>query len=579
MKNLLDKKYAVAVIMLAIIAGAFAFRFYNFHDWLYFKMDQARDAQLVSHAINEGPEMLPLLGPRAGATEVDSGFLRLGPAYYYFQYLAGAIFNSTNPEVFAYPDLFFSILAIMLLYFFARIYFSKNISLLIMASYAFSFIIIEYSRFAWNPNSLQFFALLTFFGLLKFLSEEKIKKNILWLSIWALGLSIGSQLHFFGFFVLTAISGCLILFHNRLWRWQEIKNIFQKSILKKIAIYSFIFTSIFVLVYAPVIANDIIRKGENSKNFITALSSKAKEKTFSEKLSKNFSENTKYYCLITASFCGEGDAFDKENVFPAVLTLIFIFSGLFLAGRALKKEADFKRRNFLALLFLWMAVFFIFTFPVSFQLRPRFFILVFAIPFLLSGIIFNFFQEKWPKKSAYLISAIAIVIIGSNIYGTLTWFNEMKKSQTGDVEINRTLILKNQDGVTLGQLEKAADFMYEKRKENNTIYYYVKPEHAAPIGYLLSQIKDPSLSYSSLKINDNPNAQYFAILPSESETSKIENKFREEFNILSFQKLGQISVYEIDFTNRKISEDFTTGDDLGNKESSRVFWKDIFKNN
>ncbi|HAT73400.1 MAG: hypothetical protein US30_C0001G0032 [Candidatus Moranbacteria bacterium GW2011_GWF2_36_839] len=576
MTNLLTKKYAVAIVMLAIVIGAFTFRFYNFSDWLYFKMDQSRDAQLISHAINEGPMMLSLLGPRAGATEVDNGFLRLGPAYYYFQYISGFVFNSTAPQVFAYPDLFFSILGIILLYFFSRIYFSKNISLLISAMYAFSFIVIQYSRFAWNPNSLQFFALLTFLGLLKFLSEQKLKRKIGWLIVWALGLSIGSQLHFFGFFVLTAISGCLIFFHSQFWRLQKIKDIFQKNILQKIAVYSLIFISVFALIYSPVIISDIMRKGENAGNFIQALSSKAKNKTFAEKISKNFSENTKYYCLITTSFCGEGEPFDSaKSALASIFSLALIFSGLILIGKALQKEKSIERRNFLALLFLWVGMFFIFTFPVSFQLRPRFFILVFAVPFLLSGIIFDFFQEKWTKKAMYFILVFATMIIGLNIYGTLAWFSEMNQSQTKDVEISRTLILKNQDGVTLGELQKASDFIYEKRKIGKDVYYYVKPEHINPIKYILAQKKDANFVYATLSLNENPNAQYFAIIPSDADPKKVlEKKYEVPVEILSSQNCGQISVYEITFPERTISKNFRFNKKYS--KTDRLFWKDVF---
>ena len=41
--------------------------------------------------------------------------------------------------------------------------------------------------------------------------EEKYKKW--WLTLWAIGIIVGSQLHFFGFFSLIGISGLLILFN------------------------------------------------------------------------------------------------------------------------------------------------------------------------------------------------------------------------------------------------------------------------------------------------------------------------------------------------------------------------------
>ncbi|MEA1926162.1 MAG: phospholipid carrier-dependent glycosyltransferase, partial [Patescibacteria group bacterium] len=190
------------LFLVIIIAGAIFVRTYHYHEWLFFKWDQARDAVLLAPAIQHGPEHLPLLGPRA--TRVGNDYLRLGPAYYYTQYISGALFSSTKPDVFAYPDLFFSILTIPLLYFFLRLYFSRFNALLGVLLYAFSFLIIQYSRFSWNPNSVPFFTLLSFYGLLQFTKKDQsLKKKTLWLGLWALALSIASQYHFFALFSLA----------------------------------------------------------------------------------------------------------------------------------------------------------------------------------------------------------------------------------------------------------------------------------------------------------------------------------------------------------------------------------------
>lgn len=573
-EKLLNKKLAVFIIIIVILIGAFLVRTYNFHDWLYFKMDQSRDAQLVSHAITGGLENLPLLGPRAGATDVGGGFLRLGPAYYYFQYAAGAIFNSTAPEVFAFPDLFFSILAIILLYFFVRIYFSRGISLAIIFLYSFSFLIIEYSRFAWNPNALQFFTLLTFFGLLKFLNEENFKRKIAWLSLWALGISIGSQLHFFALSTLSATSVLLIFFRGRFWKLENIKSFFKTERSKYFIFHALIFLGIVTLIYSPVIASDIIKNGENSKNFLKALTAKPKDKPLTDKILRNIQENVDHYCLITTSFCGEGKF--KDHPLPTILTIIFLVVGLIFSVQALKSEKDKKRRDFLLLLLLWFGVFFILTIPVSYQLRPRFFILVFAVPFIFAGIIFNFFLRRFPDKFIFLIFFLTIAIFGSNLYGTLNWFREQKDSQKKDVEINYTLILKNKDGVTLGQLERVVDFMYEKINKNNELYFYVKPEHVSPIKYLLAQKKDPNLTYSPLSLNENPNAQYFAVIPSHSDAkATLEKKYKVPVEIKSEEECGQVSVYEIDFPKRLVSVDFRYNKSYSSTD--RLFWRDVFR--
>jgi 4-amino-4-deoxy-L-arabinose transferase-like glycosyltransferase len=574
MNKLSQHKFFSGIVLSLIILAAFAVRIYNFQDWQYFKMDQGRDAQLVSHAINEGPSMLPLLGPRAGATAVDNGFLRLGPAYYYFQYLSGVVFNSTDPQVFAYPDLFFSLMAIILLYFFARLYFSTNTSLLIATMYAFSFIIIEYSRFAWNPNSLQFFVLVTFFGLLKFLNSEKSKAKLGWLAIWALALAIGSQLHFFGFFVLLGTSGLFILLRSEFWKKEKQAELLSAKFFKQIAIYALVFMTVFSFVYSPVIISDVMKHGENSQNFIQALSSKPTNKPFVDKIVKDFTENTKYYCLISTSYCNIGGV--GESLIPAIFTLSLLITGIALAIRAIRKEQARARKDFLLILFIWMAVFFILTIPVSFQLRPRFFILVFALPFLMTGIIFDFLQEKWPKKSLGLVAIIFAIILGLNLSGLLAWFSEQRDSQTKDVKIERTLILKNKDGVTRGELQQAVDFMYAQRKGNNTLYYYVKPEHLQPIKYLLSQKKDSTLKFATLGStpNTDPSAQFFAIIPVHTDLFSLEERLGGKYTEISEKNAGQIAVYEINFLDRVTSKDFRINKKY--EPTDRLFWKDVF---
>jgi len=567
-------KLFVGIILSIIVFAAFAVRFYNFHDWQYFKMDQGRDAQLIGHAIKDGPSALPLLGPRAGATAVDNGFLRLGPAYYYFQYLSGVIFDSTDPEVFAYPDLFFSILAIILLYFFVRLYFVQHISLLITAMYAFSFIIIEYSRFAWNPNPLQFFVILVFLALIKSLNAENNRAKLGWLALWALALAIGSQLHFFGFFVLVGVSGLFILIRSEFWKKERRTALLSLDFLKKFAIRALVFVAVFSFIYTPVIISDVMKKGENAQNFVQALSSKPSDKPFFNKVGNNFIENTKYYCLITTSFCNVGKLEDSR--IPAGFTIALFVCAFFLAIRAMRKEHAGTRRDFLTLLFIWIVVFFILTIPVSFQLRPRFFILVFAVPFILIGLIFDFFQEKFPSKAMYLTVGLFAIVFGANVTGTLAWFGEQKNSQIKDTDIERTLILKNKDGVTRGQLQAVADYMYAQRKGKNTIYYYVKSEHLQPIRYLLNQKNDQTLKFATFSStpNTDPDAQFFIIIPSHKDLFSMQDEFGIKFEKVSMEDAGQINAYEIFFPNRITSLDFKERASDGSND--RLFWKDVF---
>ncbi len=148
---------ALAIVVFLVLA----MRLWLFRDLLTFKMDQARDIKLIEEAYNGGVGELPLLGPRAAKT-----YLRLGPIFYYFEYLAMLIFGD-QPWSVAVPDLIFSILTIPLFYYFLRQAFGKKVSFLTTVVFASSFFLNQYGRFAWNPNSIPFWSLVYFLGIYK----------------------------------------------------------------------------------------------------------------------------------------------------------------------------------------------------------------------------------------------------------------------------------------------------------------------------------------------------------------------------------------------------------------------------
>lgn len=581
-RKLKKKTLWVMLGLFLLMSVSFALRTYNFEDWLYFKMDQARDALLINNALENGAGYLPLLGPRAGATEVD-GYLRLGPAYYYMQYVAGVLSGGNLPMSNAYPDLFFAIAVIPLLFVFLRLYFSRYNSFLITVMYAFSFLVIQYSRFSWNPNPLPFFFILAFYGLLRFFKEDDFKKSLWWIALWSFALGVGAQLHFFGFFSLLGISGLMILWYWEVWKKESWKKYFSKTKLKSFAIFGGLALSVFLFVSAPMIISDIYRDGENSRNFVQALGSKPEKKPLLSKVDKNVSESFKYYCLLSTSQCVSGDGFDEENVIPATLVIFLMLVGLGFAVFELLnlKDKDKNKKDFLFLIIAWMAVFFVLSIPVSFQIRPRFFIVVFAVPFVLFGFLLKLLQQKFGKKGLLLSLLFAVVIVFWNMKGTLAWFKEQQLSQQGDTKIKRTLILKTKDGVTLGQLQKAVDFMLERHKQGAKIYYYVKPEHVSPIKFLLGQKGGEDLRFSVIGKEAVVGAQFFAIIPTgtdpESGYNDFSMKFGVKYNVLEVEKIGQITIFEVQMLDMKIkkTEELLVQNKTKSK-SDRVFWRDVF---
>lgn len=584
----LSRKRTVGIVLGAILLIGFSLRFVHLDEWLYFKMDQARDAMLVSQAIERGPEYLPLLGPRVGAVDLGEGLLRTGPVYYYFQYLSGVIFGSSKPSVFAYPDMLFGVFGIAMLFLFARLFLSAPAALAVSALLSVSFLGVEYSRFAWNPNPLPFFLLLSFYGMLRFFNEPAGKKKYFFLALWALGFVIGAQLHFFGMMSLVGATGLFLVWRFELWKRENIWKVFARPARVSIAKYAGVAGVIFLVLSAPIIANDIFREGENTRNFFEAMTKKQDAKPLSERIGKAWEENGRYWCLITTAECVTES--EKKNRIPLALTAAFLMAGFFVAILRLRAFQEGIKRDFLRLLFVWTGVFVVLSVPVAFQLRPRFFLVVLPIPFLLFGIVFEYMREKW-ARAGYVAGAILFIgIFSLNVNGVIEWFGEQAASQKNNAPVSRTIILKSKDGVTLGQLERAAEYMYSRTEKGERVYFYVKPEHVAPLEYLFEQKQksDSGFAFRNMQtVPTDPLARFFAVVPSEqTELQSFLDKFDQSFTLLDFQVVGQIAVAEVSFANRTIDQEFRfentmkpDGDvwiSAEKRKSDRMFWGDVF---
>lgn len=204
MKKLISNKNLFALTFVIIIVLGIFLRFFHLHNWMHFELDQARDAKIVYTAIEEGPGELPLLGPRAAGT-----FLRLGPAFYYMEYLS-ALFFPTYPSGTTVIIAILSILSLPLFYLFVNRYFSKKVSLGILLIFSVSVFLVIYARFPWNPNTIPFFALLLFYSLLRVVANKEKKKH-LWIYTAAFALALGTQLHFLALVSFSLITIIFLL--------------------------------------------------------------------------------------------------------------------------------------------------------------------------------------------------------------------------------------------------------------------------------------------------------------------------------------------------------------------------------
>ncbi|MFA5871135.1 MAG: glycosyltransferase family 39 protein [Parcubacteria group bacterium] len=518
-------------------------------------MDQARDSMLVNEAYQKGSGYLPLLGPKAGGTQAN-----VGPAFYYFQYIPTVIFHSNQPDVMAYSDLLFSILSIFLLYALFKKYFSRDWSMILVSAYALCFLGIQYSRFAWNPNSLPFFNILFFYSLLS-VFDEKVKYRLRWALAAGFSFAISTQLHFLSFFTLPLIT-LIFLYFNR-------KNARRYLNWKIIAIFIFIAA----LIYVPVIANEIHSHGHAVKEFIKALHSKPDNHTFFKKIVRDVRYFGQNWFIIFAGYISK----KKELAGSAVAWIIFIIPAIVLNYLSWKKEKDNVKKNFLLITLIWFPTYLLAYIPIAYDIRPRFFLPMLFLPFAYLGYIANFLAGRKQKILQALAYLIVIAIIAGNLIGTCLWFREIMAAQKKGVYPSRTIILKSQDGIVLWHLEKATEYMAENCSSER-IYYYSNSEYKRPIKYLLSlKGKDPVSVMNMEKGGENC---VFATYLTRAKKLKLSPVLADKFDIESTQKFGALSVDKLvlreGFVGQELNLKKQKDEDAAEK-ADRLYWKDVIK--
>jgi 4-amino-4-deoxy-L-arabinose transferase-like glycosyltransferase len=535
------KKNWVAILLVLIVLGAVFVRVYKFESWLFFQADQVRDAKLSAEAFHNGPEELPLLGPRAAGT-----FLRLGPFFYYMQYASAVIFNSLEPHVFAYPDLILSLLTIPLLFFFLRHFFSRRNSLLLITVYGFSFIIVQYSRFAWNPNSIAFFGLLFITALYKASQEKNPKKAGLWLLVVALAYSVSSQLHFVAFMGYPVVAFLFWILY------------FPKKINWKYWVGAFL---IGLFLYIPVVLSDLKTDGDNLNQFVYALTAKTDGED------NGLLGNLKQISLSNSMFLTSYGHKDSKIsvIFGAVLILI----GLGLASYFWKK--DKKNRPFVYLVVVWFLVFVLLQIKANASLKPRFFMPIAAVPFIFMGFVWAFLDKFKNKLFIGLIFLSFGLILIANL-NALKIVHSYFKVQDDKV-INRKIFIKQDDAKVLEYHKNLTDYMANEARKNNKIACFYSSATYERVYEYLFEVYHPDVKYDriSKSFKNKEQCQYFSIITAGNK-KRIGSSYKGFFDYQDSKVFGRLEVWNLiakeSFLDYEKSEDPTRKENQEPKEKT-----------
>ncbi len=248
--NILTKNRALIV---TLIIGVFL-RFYKLTGFVTFLGDQGRDAIIIKRILTG--EHFPAIGPPTSVGQVY-----LGPFYYYFIAPWLLLFNF-NPIGLAVGVAFFSSLYLLINYLIVKELFDKKIALISTIFLSFSSVLIDFSRFSWNPNLLPLFTLLTIYFVIKSIKTNK------WYYFALSGtfLSFAIQLHYLALFLIPPI--VILLMVELIKGFKQSNN----GAMRQLSNYLLSFFS-FLIFSSPLIIFDLRHNFLNSKLFLTLFQS------------------------------------------------------------------------------------------------------------------------------------------------------------------------------------------------------------------------------------------------------------------------------------------------------------------
>ena len=522
-------------ILIVIVAVGFFFRSYHHHDFLRFNPDQSRDAALVRDVV-AGKESWPLLGPQAGGTN-----FRLGGFFYQIEIVSARIFGE-SPDRLAFPDLFFSVLSIALLYFFLKEFFEDKIALICAAAAAVSFYVVKYARFAWNPNSTPFYALLFLYAMLQLGKRDQTRKW-LWALLIGLAAGIGVQLHslvLFTFpFVFAVYFAYLFFKKNPAWRWAPLILLIGLAI------------------NIPQIMSEVQTGGKNMQAFFQGMHKKSSRSgTLVQKfvLDATCHVQSNAFMLLPLgndSQCDFVDAsanFDKNskkasgNIPNLILlgdiafAIIFSVGGYWFLIKYWREEQNEERKNFLGLILLYTGTLFALLVPLADEISFRFFLVSEFVPFLLLGLWLKYAQERFDKNYLKIATIAVAIIIAINVATLLGYFSylsgQAKEGTNGFEEI------------TLGEVQYMANFIESRAGNSKNIYLQGKAGDLFKITKSIKYFTDEA----DLKVNNLKKSQ---TLNSEDKVFDIDvvkdptKKMTAPTGTVERGSFGRVRIYEV----------------------------------
>jgi hypothetical protein len=581
------------VFLALLMLAAFSVRVYNFSDWLVFKADQSRDAAYTKEVFDKGLGHLRLLGPKIEVVHIEGDIsrrgepLQLGPFYYYQQFISAVIMGSLNPWVFALCDLILSVLAIGLFYLFLKIYFSKKITWVLTILFAFSFYLIQYSRFAWNPNQIIFWELLLVLGLYKSVFEKNSKKAGWWAVAVIVSYAVMSQLHIitlFGF--LPVILGFWSIYRPKKVTWK----------------YWIIGLVTALVLYMPVIVSEIVNDADNTKRFVAVLGKDRNEYSFTKKLSKLADRYGEFSAIAITSF------HEREmKEIECIGSLFFLLSSFLLVLIAMQEKVEnliakvvarfrfrliFNWREkvppfspFIVLILIWIISMSVVYYKVVNDLnRARYFLAIAPIVFIFLGLWFELTKRNFPQKIYYvIIYSLALAFLLCNLWAVAYWYSSLARFKSDERLARSPKMGYHDEQITLNSMKGSIDYMVSQANahKKRLCFFSTDYQYNTSFEYLLD-LYYPQVDYARFNQDTlRKDCVFFVIARLKNGKDEIPREMDKFFDIGQVERIGALNIWSLQYNQEAKSrleklitdeqEDFEIDNDPRVKNWSEVF--------
>lgn len=454
-------KYRIIVLILFLVG--FFFRTYKLPEYATFLGDQGRDAVVIKD--------IAMLKHFTAIGPVSSiGAVFLGPFYYYFMAPWLLVFKF-NPVGLAFGVAIINSVGIIVVYSLIKRIFNRDVALFSSIIYSLSYILIEFSRFSWNPNPLPLFIFIYLYLFYKFIDLRLFNKHSVFLSlITGFFFSLCVQLHYSVVFLgIASFTAYIFLVIKQILDKKNILACIRNSI---VVVIGFVFGN------SPLILFDL-RHGFLNFNSLIQMFSEKKEftSTFSERLLSSFGYMINF--LVGTSI---------TNILSIIIILILILVFLFT-------EKFNRRASIFSILFF---ISLIGTVLFMDARIPHYYNIIYPFVIILLSYLF-YLIKKFGSVIGVFITVVLIIVFTYLNITKATFITRKGSNQIGRAKIVSNIIFSDlplDKTYTLTTLpHRYDDYPYryflelegryptsKEIREKSDLLYVICPEKCSPIG-------------------------------------------------------------------------------------------------